>query len=55
MEDSNEEQKRGMVDPETLYTKQSCIGMVLTSRRPLAEALTASQVAAALAKSTKGR
>jgi len=42
----------GSVDPETLYTKQSCIGMVIRTRT-MANA-NGAQAEAALAKYTRG-
>jgi hypothetical protein len=46
----------GAVDPETLYTKQNCIGMLqYTKECGIQEADCVSQVAAVLARSTKGK
>jgi len=44
----------GVLDPETLYTKQSCIGPATSSMYFMSHNADGSQVAAVLARSTKG-
>jgi hypothetical protein len=44
----------GVLDPETLYTKQSCIGPSTSSTYLMTHNTDGSQVAAVLARFTKG-